>query len=86
MMLHLLIVDDEQLVIDSIKSKLKCRDTGVLKISEAFNFKQVKKMFLENFIDIMIYNIELPENSGLKLIWWVKSNYPETLCIAVTFN
>lgn len=82
--ISLLIVDDEQLEIDGIKSTLDFHIVGITEIHEAMNIRQAKEQFLNHQVDIMLCDIEMPQGNGLELLKWVKENYPQTQCIFVT--
>lgn len=83
-MYNILIVDDEILAIKAIQA---CIDWDYLEISgvfTAYSTSQAKEIFKKNTIDIILCDIELPQENGLELMSWVKSNYPQTESIILT--
>ena len=45
---------------------------------------QAQSVFLNEKIDLLLCDIEMPQGSGLDLFEWVKAYYPQTECIFVT--
>ena len=83
-MINLLLVDDEAL---SIKILLEGVDWEKLEIDNVFtamSMKQACELFEKNQIDIMICDIEMPQNNGIELLKWVRENEYETINIFLT--
>ncbi|MCM8709907.1 response regulator [Clostridium sp. SYSU_GA19001] len=83
-MANLIIVDDEKLEIEGIKSTVDFYKLGITEIFEANNIRQAKELFLNNSIDLMFCDIEMPQGSGIELLEWVRENFPKTECIFIT--
>lgn len=83
-MLQLLIVDDEPLAIRSVLNAIDWEKAGVSKVYTANNAKQAKTVFAEQPIDIMLCDIEMPQESGLELLAWVRERSPGTQSIFLT--
>lgn len=77
-MFQLIIVDDESLAIKAIRTCIDWSNMGVARIFTANSARQAKEIFRNNRIDIMLCDIEMPQENGLELLAWVKLNYPET--------
>jgi two-component system response regulator YesN len=84
MKLQLLIVDDEILFAEGIRSDIHWESLGVSDIFMAHNIRQAKQIFAHHRIDIMLCDIEMPRGSGLELLSWVRTNYPVTESIFLT--
>ncbi|CAM4212759.1 response regulator [Paenibacillus alkaliterrae] len=82
--MQLLIVDDEYLLVESLKSDIQWDNIGFSAVFTAYNIRQAKEIFESRRIDIMICDIEMPQGSGLELLSWVKENYPKTESVFLT--
>lgn len=83
-MYNLLIVDDEQYAIDGIKVSLKWEDYKIDNIYTALNVRQAKNIFKDKEIDILLCDIEMPQENGLDLLEWVTEKYSATKSIFLT--
>ncbi len=82
--MNLLIVDDE---IITVKGILKGVNWEALSFDQVFSCtsaKEAKVFFQENAIDILLSDIEMPQESGLKLLEWVRENGYDTECVFLT--
>jgi two-component system response regulator YesN len=80
-MINMIIVDDEILSIKALENCIDWSEMGVDRIFTANSAKTAKEIFENNRIDIMLCDIEMPQENGLELLAWVKANYPETEAI-----
>ena len=70
--MKVLIVDDLPAVVRSIENGVNWEKTEVEKVYTACSAKEAK-LLLTNFpIDVMLCDIEMPEESGLELAEWAK--------------
>ncbi|MBB3110937.1 two-component system response regulator YesN [Paenibacillus phyllosphaerae] len=83
-MKQLLIVDDEPLAIRSVVNAVNWEGVGIDNVLTAGNAKQAKQLFETNEIDIMLCDIEMPQESGIELLAWVKEQSPTTATIFLT--
>lgn len=83
-MYRLLIVDDEVIIANGIKSSVDWRKLGIVSVAIANNLRQAKEEFMKQSFDMMICDIEMPEGNGLELYEWVREQYPHTGCIFLT--
>ncbi len=83
-MIHILIVDDEDYVVNDIKTNVNWDRLGVSEVYTAFSMRQATEVFMKNAIDIMLCDIEMPHGNGLELLSWVQENYPKTQSIFLT--
>jgi two-component system response regulator YesN len=83
-MLHILIVDDEPIAVRGVKAAIDGDKLGISDVYTAYNAVQAKEIFNNHRIDIMICDIEMPQESGLDLLAWVKQNYPAAANIFLT--
>lgn len=80
-MSEMLIVDDEPFAIEGIRL---CRDwsaMGIAEVHTANHADQAKAIMTERRIDILICDIEMPDEDGLSLVRWknIHSPWTETL-------
>jgi len=83
-MVHVLIVDDEVLLAESVRSEVDWDALGVQSVQTAYNIRQAKERFEQGDVDVMLCDIEMPQGSGLELLQWVNERYPATKSIFLT--
>ncbi|MFD0693387.1 response regulator [Paenibacillus sp. GCM10027628] len=83
-MFSLLIVDDEPLAIRGIQSAIDWKRLGIDPIHTANNAAQAKEVYGNHRIDMMLCDIEMPQDSGLDLLGWVKVHSPDTETVFLT--
>jgi DNA-binding NtrC family response regulator len=76
-----LIVDDEQQFRDLLKAILQDADYSV---SEAENAAVLKKSFAKDAPDLVLLDLNLPDEKGLELLPQIKKAWPDTEVIVVT--
>lgn len=81
--MNILIVDDDAYIIRVIKSQINWTGIGIDHVYTALNASRAKEIIKENPIDIMVTDIEMPQESGLDLMRWIlKEGYhPESICL-----
>jgi len=82
--MNLLIVDDEIFAIQGILDSVNWNDLGFAKVLTANSYTQALNIFMEQEVNILLCDIEMPYGSGLDLVEWVKTNHPDTECIFLT--
>ena len=80
--MKLLLVDDEEYVIESIKRNLDLTETGVSEVCTAFSVQQAKNIMGMVDIDIVISDIVMPGGTGFDFVEWVRK---EELKVQVIF-
>jgi two-component system response regulator YesN len=83
-MIRVLIVDDEPFIVSGLKMSVNWDEVGVSEVLTANNARQAKEIFRAGKVDIMLCDIEMPEESGLDLLAWVKVHYPFTESVFLT--
>jgi two-component system response regulator YesN len=82
--MNLLIVDDEPLAVRSVVNAIDWSRLHIDSVLEANSASQAKELFAREPIDIMLCDIEMPKESGLKLLAWVREQYPATAPLLLT--
>ncbi|MDW2798467.1 helix-turn-helix domain-containing protein [Clostridium boliviensis] len=72
-MISVLIVDDDMVTVDVIKDSTRWDKLGIDEVYIAYNVSGGKKILEEKNIDIIISDIEMPKESGLDLLKWVRN-------------
>jgi two-component system, response regulator YesN len=80
----MILVDDEVLAIEGVKSDLDLEKLGISVLFTAHNIKQAKDIFGREHIDILLCDIEMPQGTGLDLLSWVREHHPSTVTIFLT--
>ncbi|WP_309118974.1 response regulator [Paenibacillus sp.] len=83
-MCHLLIVDDEPIAVEGLKSGVTWSDIGITGLFTAYGPDEAKERFRTERIDILLCDIEMPQGTGLELLAWVREHYPRTETIFLT--
>jgi two-component system response regulator YesN len=83
-MYHLLVVDDELNVADSLESLIPWETIGISKVYKAYSCKEALEWFETVPIDIVITDIRMPGIDGLELIREVRSRRRNVKCLLLT--
>ncbi len=80
----LLIVDDEILAVQGILDDVPWDELPYDKVLTANSYSQAVNLFMEQEIQVLLCDIEMPFGSGMDLVRWVKEHHPDTECIFLT--
>ncbi len=78
---EILIVDDDEIILDSLKEFLKLEGFNV---TGADSFKTAVKQLKKNNFAMVISDINLPDNNGMELLELIRKNYPKTVTVMIT--
>lgn len=70
--MQVLIVDDDMATVDVIKNTVDWKKLEVSAVYTAYNITNAKKLLMENSIDIIVSDIEMPQGSGIDLLEWFR--------------
>ena len=71
--MNVLIVDDQSTVVQSLKRQVRWDEIPVDKVYTA-NSAREARMVIRNFdVDVLLTDIEMPEEDGLSLFRWMKA-------------
>ncbi|HHV11673.1 MAG TPA: response regulator [Clostridiales bacterium] len=81
--MNILIVDDDAYIIRNIKNQINWAGIGIDNVYTALNASKAKEFLKEKSIDIMVTDIEMPQENGLDLMRWVleQGYHPESICL-----
>lgn len=82
--MKVLIIDDQTSVINGLNKGIAWNEIGIQELYTAYNAYEAKQVLLNNQIDIMICDIEMPRENGLALLKWVREQGIDTECIFLT--
>ncbi|MEG1873988.1 MAG: response regulator [Angelakisella sp.] len=83
-MYSILIVDDELPAIEGITSGVSWKRLGIGTVLTAMNPRQAREQFAAQPIDLLLCDIEMPQESGIQLLSWVREHSPQTISILLT--
>lgn len=74
MNLTILIVDDDIATVDVISGALDWEKLGIGSVLTAYNVSEAKELLKSKRVDIVISDVEMPLESGIDLLKWVRIN------------
>lgn len=82
-MMHALIIDSAELVVSRLQDMLEEMDC-IRNISVADNYSKAMWEINHQLPDIILLDIQLPDNSGIELLKLIKQQYPSLKVIVLT--
>jgi YesN/AraC family two-component response regulator len=82
--IRLLIVNDEKLTAETMCSDIEWSKYGVDSVQVSFDAQMAKDIIITQTIDLLLCDIEMPGESGLGLLAWVRENSYDIECIFLT--
>ena len=80
----ILIVDDEPLAVQGILDGVNWETLNFDKVLTANSYAEAASVFKNTYVDVLVSDIEMPGESGLKLIEYVNVHSANTECIILT--
>ena len=82
--MNLLIVDDERISVKCMEMQVDWQACGADRVFTAFGAEEGKEIINREHIDLLLCDIEMPGESGLDFLRWVRSKGLEIPCIFLT--
>lgn len=82
--MYLLIVNDEVITADLMKQQIAWAQYGVDRVDTAYSAAGARKLMKENPVDLMLCDIEMPEENGISLLRWCREQGNPVECIFLT--
>lgn len=82
--MNVLIVDDQKAIVESLREGIRWEELGVEKVYTACSAREAKLVLVNFPVDVMLSDIEMPEEDGLELCQWAKERLPALECIFLT--
>lgn len=83
-MYNLLVVDDEELAVKGIVHGIDWSDLPIGRIFEAYDAEEAKRLMREHPIHLLLSDIDMPDETGIELLSWVKGTQEGTETIFLT--
>lgn len=82
--MNILLVDDEVAMIRILMQGIDWGGLAFNNVYYAYNANEAKKVIMKESVQIVICDIEMPQENGISLLRWVKSEYPQIVTIILT--
>lgn len=82
--MNILLVDDEVAVIQILKKAVCWEELGINEVFTAYNAQEAKRIVTQESIQIIISDIEMPQENGISFLTWVQEEYPDIVNIILT--
>lgn len=82
--MKLLIVDDEMYAVQGILDGVDWDVLGFEAVLTAYSYAQAIQKMQDTFVDVLLCDIEMPDESGLELVSYVNAHSPATACIILS--
>jgi YesN/AraC family two-component response regulator len=70
--INVLIVDDEENSVDTLKAEVQWEKYGISRVFSAYNTKEARNIMEKEKIDLLLCDIEMPGENGLEFIEWIR--------------
>ena len=82
--MNVLLVDDQEIIIDSVKKGVRWELLPVEEIYTATSSLEAKLIFTNFEVDLLITDIEMPNENGIELAKWAKEKYSDVEIVFLT--
>lgn len=79
-----LLVDDQISILSGLISGLDWDSLGITAIRTASSARQAKEILVNEHIDILLCDIEMPAENGLSLLRWARNKHMDFVCVFLT--
>ena len=82
--MNILIVDDEVIVVNLLKKHIDWQSLGMNEVFTAYTAMDAREIVSGNKIDIIVCDIEMPQENGLFFLAWGRESFPDIVKIILT--
>ena len=82
--MNVLAVDDQINVLNGLMVGVQWKKLGIDQVYKAGNAAEAKRILRACTVDILLSDIEMPGESGLQLLEWVRNEQMDIACIFLT--
>lgn len=82
--MNILLVDDEVIVVTLLKKHIDWKGLGIDEVFTAYTAMDARAICSGNKIDIIVCDIEMPQENGLYFLAWVREKFPVIVKIILT--
>lgn len=81
--MNILIVDDEIYIVRALISRIQWQEIGIDTVFTALNVPKAREILTKEQVDILLTDIEMPGETGLQLMEWVRKSglQPVSACL-----
>jgi len=83
-MLNVLLVDDETFALEGMRKCVSWSEFGFAEPLCACSAAEARRMMEERSVQLVICDIEMAEENGLRFLEWVRERYPKAICYFLT--
>ncbi|HIQ98284.1 MAG TPA: response regulator [Candidatus Scybalocola faecavium] len=80
----LLIVNDQVIAVQGMRQGIDWQSLGIDDVKVAFEAQSAREIILNHPIDMILCDIEMPGESGIELLTWIRENHYTMECIILT--
>lgn len=82
--MNVLLVDDQEKILEATKRLVDWKRLEIREVYTANCAAGAREVLAEKKVDIVLVDIEMPGENGVKLQRWIYEKYPDTACIFLT--
>lgn len=82
--MNLLIVDDQPNVVSSLALSINWKTIGIANVYTASSALLARDILQKNHVDILLTDIQMPIESGLSLVEWIRQSGKNIACILIS--
>lgn len=82
--MNVLLVDDQELIVNSLKDGMEWNELGVAEVFTATNSYEAKFILMNYRVDLLITDIEMPEEDGIALAEWALKLCEDIIIVFLT--
>lgn len=82
--MHILLVDNEKATLSILQTAVRWAKTGIDTVYTASNAREAREILTNKRVDLVLCDIEMPQESGLELIQWIQGLFPNIVNIILT--
>lgn len=82
--MKLLIVDDEYIAVEGVMNGVNWDTLGFEQVLQAYSYSEAVELLQQQYVEILLCDIEMPDGTGLELVAWVNAHSPNTQCIIMS--
>ncbi|MFV0465585.1 MAG: helix-turn-helix domain-containing protein [Lachnospiraceae bacterium] len=82
--MKLLMVNDEEFTVNTMKNEIPWQSFGISDVYIAYTVNEGKEIIARNQVDLLLCDIEMPEENGIGLIRWIRDKGLDIDCILLT--
>lgn len=71
----ILLVDDEPIAVRALEQGIHWESLGITSVLKAYNAAQAKRILENGPVDIILCDVEMPQENGLELLKWVGQHF-----------